>query len=281
MAVGKRWEEMRDIIAKDLSNSTKLAKSIANGYMPDVYAINANYATFDIEKRAKVDTSFTLYNRQSVERLIRDEPEVMPPPGKRMLEKIRTGKAVKWEKGQIQSVVTQAILQGESVSNMATRISDTLYAKDRKAAIRYARTATTEAENAGRMDSYARAQNMGIKIKKTWIATLDNRTRDWHRDLDGQTIPVDDYFENDYGKIHHPGDPSADPANVWNCRCTMITQIDGFERNPEDLGLRRNNKLEDMSYDEWKKAHGESQDILEPDRIAERMKRIYSQDYRR
>lgn len=281
IAVGERWNQMRKTIATDLSNKTQIAKSIANGYMPQVYAVNANYAAFEVEKAAKVETSFTLYSKQSAERLLKDNPQVLQPPGKRMLQKIRTGKAVKWQEGQIQSVVIQALLQGESIPNMATRIASTLCVKDRKAAFRYARTSTTEAENAGRMDSYYRASDMGIKIKKTWVASLDDRTRDWHRELDGQTVPIDQPFENEFGQIDHPGDPSADPANVWNCRCTIITQIEGFERDPEDLGLRRNNKLGDMSYDEWKEEHGESQDILEPDRVAERMRRIYAREYRR
>ena len=41
-------------------------------------------------------------------------------------------------------------------------------------AIRTARTATTAAQNAGRMDSYHAAEGMGIKLKKEWLATLDH-----------------------------------------------------------------------------------------------------------
>ena len=47
-------------------------------------------------------------------------------------------------------------------------------------AIRTARTATTAAQNAGRMDSYHAAKGMGIKLKKEWLATLDGRTRHAH-----------------------------------------------------------------------------------------------------
>lgn len=261
MAIGKRWEDMKDIVAKDLTNTTNIAKSMTNGYMPEVYALNANYATFDIEKKTRMDTSFTLYNTDAVERLMRDDPDLLPPPGKRMTEKIRTGKAIKWEQGQIQSVTTQAILQGESVPNMAKRIANTLCVKDQKAAVRYARTAITEAENAGRLDSYKRAEAMGIKLRKMWLATADGHTRDWHVDLDGQTVRVEEHFTNKYGDIDYPGDPGADPLNVWNCRCTMVSQIEGFERNPADLSLRPYNKLGGMSYDDWKSARRTISDI--------------------
>lgn len=271
MAVGQRWEDMRATVAQDLVNTTNIAKSMANGYMPQVYAINANYAAFEIEKGARVDTSFTLYDQQAVERLIKDDPTVLPPPGKRMAEKIRVGKARKWEEGQIQSVITQALIQGESISHIADRMAKTLCTKDRKAAIRYARTATTEAENAGRMDSYKRAEELGIKMKKTWIASLDGRTRDWHADLDGQTIPVDESFVNAYGEIEYPGDPGADPANVWNCRCTVIAALEGFERDLSDLSIRNADKLNGMSYEEWKKekAPPETEPAKMPERVFE------------
>lgn len=255
MAIGKRWQEMRDTVAEDLVNTTQIAKSIANGYMPEVYALNANYATYEIEKETQMDTSFTLYNAQAVERLIKDDPEVLKPPGKQMEDKIAKGEAVRWEKGQIQSVTIQAILQGESVKNMAKRISRDLCVKDKNAALRYARTAVNGAENAGRLDSFRRAKAMGIDLKKMWVASPDGRTRDWHVDLDGQTVDVEKPFTNELGDIMYPGDSTADPANVWNCRCTMVAQIKGFERNPADLSLRPYHKLGSMSYEEWKEAH--------------------------
>lgn len=281
MAVGKRWQAMLDSITADLANAEKIAKSIANGYLPEVYAINMNFATYDIEHRAQVDTSFVIYNREAIERIIRDNPELLPLPGSRMKRNIDLGLVEQWRKGQIQSVVTQAIIQGESVPNMATRIAKDLCVADRKAAIRYARTAVTGAENAGRMDSFYRMEQKGIKLKKTWVAVLDARTRDAHRELDGQTVAVDKPFVNSIGKIMQPGDPSADGANVWNCRCGMISQIEGFETDVTDMSLRNTSKLGDMTYEEWKNAHGKSQNILNPDNVAAIMRARYIREYQR
>ena len=281
IAIGDRWEFMRRNLAHDLANYQQIAKAMANGYMPEVYCININYTTYDIEHRARVDTSFLMYNQDAVQRIVTENPELLPPPGVQMTQKLAMRKAVKWEEGQLQSVITQAILQGESISHMADRMARTLCVSDRKAAIRYARTAITEAENAGRIDGFHRAQSMGIKLKKTWLAVLDGRTRDAHRELDGQSIPVDDYFENALGKIKAPGDPTAKPANFWNCRCGLASEIEGFETDWSDLSLRNTKKLGDMSYEEWKKAHGTSQAIETPDKIAALMKRRYIADYRR
>lgn len=281
MAVGEQWQAMLQNVSDDLANVEKIAKSIANGYMPEIYAINMNFSTYDIEKRLKLDTSFVLYNREAVERIIRDEPELLPLPGQRMQRRILSGEVERWRKGQIQSVVTQAIVQGESIPKMATRISNTLCVSNRKAAVRYARTAITGAENAGRLDSFYRMQDLGIKVRKTWVAVLDSRTRDAHRELDGVTVDLDKPFENSIGKIMRPSDPSAHGANVWNCRCTMISQIEGFERDVTDLSLRNTSKLGDMSYDEWKKAHGKSQDILMPDKVAAIMRSRYAKEYKK
>lgn len=282
MAVGERWENMKNVIAEDLENTTKIAKSISNGYMPEVYALNHNYATYEIEKAGKVDTSYTLYDRQTVERIMKEDPQLLPPPGKRMKKKLKNKTVKKWAKGQLQSSITQSILQGEGIPSMATRIAKDLCVKDRKAAIRYARTAVTEAENAGRMDGYERAQNMGIKVKKTWVAVLDDRTRHAHRELDGQTVALDEPFENEIGKIMYPGDEDADPENYWNCRCTMISQVEGFETDVTDLELRNVNKLGDMSYEQWKKGHEKPQNIEMPDIISKHMRiRYINEDYRK
>lgn len=250
----KRWESMRDVLAKDYRNADKIAKSIISGYMPEVYAVNRNYTTYSIEKNLKVDTSYTLYNREASERILRDQPKILPDPGKQMRKKLAEGRAIKWQAGQIQSVMLQTILQGESIQNMAKRICTTLGETNKKASIRYARTASTGAENAGRMDAYHRAQDLGIKLKKTWVATLDKRTRHWHRELDGQTVDVDEPFVNEVGEIMYPGDPNADDENIWNCRCTMITQIDGFEKDITDTSIRNDYGLDDMSYEEWKES---------------------------
>lgn len=272
LMVGKRWEELKDTLAEDLHKANLKARNIANGYRAEAYALNHNYATFEVEKQALVDTSYTLYNRSTVEKVIKDEPDLLPAPGARMKKRLAEGKDIAWQKGQLQSVTLQSVLQGESIPNMAKRIARTMGESDHKATIRYARTTMTSAQNSGRLDAYQRASDMGIKTKKTWVATLDSRTRHDHRVLDGQTVDIDKPFVVNGRKIMSPGDPSADADLVWNCRCTMIAQIDGFERDISDLGLRHNSRLAGMSYEQWEKGHGVSQSITKQEEIAEGMK---------
>lgn len=281
MIMGQRWIDMRETLAQDYHNANILARSMIQGYMPEVYAINHNYATYLVESGARVDTLYTLYDRQTVERLIRDDPDLLPAPGKKMKKALKANPDIAWQAGQIQSVTLQAILQGESIPNMAKRIAQTMGETNHKSTIRYARTAITGAENAGRQAGYERARDMGIELRRTWVAVLDSRTRHEHRILDGQTVDIDEPFEVDGMEIMYPGDPSADASLIWNCRCTLISQIKGFEHDLSDLGLRRAEGLDGMTYEEWKEAHAESRPITSQEETGRRMANAYASEYRR
>lgn len=252
----KRWEELKDNLADDFVNANQIARSTVFGTMPDVYALNHNFATWEIENKSLMDTSYTLYDRATVERLIQKNPTLLPPPGKKVAEKIRLKKDKLWNRAKINSVMTQSILQGDSIPKIAKRLSSEMAYHNEVGAIRLARTMTTSAENQGRLDSYQRADDMGIKLKKVWIATLDNRTRHEHRELDGQAVPINEPFEVDGEELDCPADPTAPFRLIMNCRCTMGTQIAGFEIDTSDTSIRRSDKLGTMSYEEWRKAHG-------------------------
>lgn len=251
MLVGKRWEDLRDSLATDLTNTAKIAQSIAKGYAPEVYAINHNYATFEVEKGSLLDTSYSLYNREAVEYMYKDKPKLYHTYGKAVAKEIKEGKQHAWDRRRITSVLTQAILQGESIPKITKRLEHVTKG-DHKAAIRNARTMMTGVQNAGRVDAYERAKALGIPVRKQWLATLDARTRHWHKELDGVIVENDEPFENEFGKIMFPGDPEAHAANVYNCRCTLMAAIKGFEIDTKNTDLRHDANLGGMSYDEWK-----------------------------
>lgn len=284
LAMGQRWEEMRDSLAQDLANTSQIAQSIALGYMPEVYALNHDYGTFQVEKGSRVDTSYTLYSREAAERLMRDDPEMLPGPGKKVSAAIARGEAVRWNKQRLQSVMMQGILQGNSIPDIATRLQNAVGAvgeSERKAAVRNARTMATYAQNAGRIDSYKRAMSLGLYVQKQWMAALDMRTRHEHRQLDGQIRDVDKPFENDLGSIMEPGDPNASPGNVWNCRCTLVAVVDNEKSDLTDPSLRPYNKLGSMSYKEWKESKIEkTQPILRPEEKSDSIRRKYIHEYR-
>ena len=135
---------------------------------------------------------------------------------------------IAWNIEKMNAEVLQGILQGEPIEKIADRLAQVI-GMNLRSAISAARTMVTSAENKGRQDGFERAAAMGIILEREWIATSDGRTRDWHRELDGVTVGVDEPFENAIGKIMYPGDPSANGANVWNCRCTIAAKVLGFK----------------------------------------------------
>lgn len=248
VAVGQRWEEMRYSLAKDLTNVDKIAVQMVGESMHDVYALNHNFGTFEVEKGSLIDTSYTLYDKHTVERLIKDNPTLLKAPS------LDINKDYRWNAQNFQSAITQSILQGEDIRKTAKRVALGTTKKDRNTAVRNARTATTNAENAGRLDSYKRADEMGIKVKKVWMATLDNRTRDSHALLDGEKVDYDEPFSNG---LMYPGDPQGAAYEVWNCRCSLIAEVVGVDYNLAN-DTQRNSKLGDMTYKEWKDEHTKS-----------------------
>lgn len=275
IAIGKRWDEMRDVMAKDLANTSEIARSIAIKHMPEVYAVNYNYGTYDAESQCRMNTSFTLYNADTVERLIKEHPQLLPIPSEETQKAIREGKLIAWDKEKLQSAMIQGILQGDSIPNIAKRLAG-VADMNRKSSIRNARTMATGVQNAGRLNAYRRAESKGIEMEKTWVATHDGRTRHWHSELDMVSVPLNESFVNDYGEIEYPGDPGADPANVYNCRCTLLGKAGKVKTFHERL--KQYEKDYKMEWDKWRKDHGLDQ--KEPEKPKEESE-VYKRFIRR
>lgn len=303
LIVGERWKQMSATLANDYHNANVIARNIAMGHRAAVYAENFNYATYLTELRANVNTAFTLYNRDAVAKVLREHPELLPPPGSQSIpvkwEKYKAGEDVKltaeerkafnaalaegkdirWQEGQIQSVTVQAIAQGESIPEMTSRIAKTMGEINHAATIRYARTVLGSAQNAARIDSFHRAEDLGIPMVKRWVATIDDRTRHNHRYLDQQTKPIDEPFEVDGEEIMFPKDPTASPGMVYNCRCTMDGLPKGWVSHAADR--RSLQGTVHGTYYDWKESRYEtSRPIDYQEKMANYMKwRTIHEDY--
>ena len=185
------------------------------------------------------------------------QPDLMPYyPKKRALKR---GIDLAWGKKQITASVTSSILQGKSIKGMADDLQRRITTMNRDSAIRTARTAVTGAQNAGRMDGYAEAAALGIKVEKRWVAVKDNRTRHDHGMADGQIVPFDKPFLVGGEKLMFPGDRNGSGWNIYNCRCTTVTGNDlSLEAEPTMIRVRdpvtgRNVVVPEMTYQEWAK----------------------------
>lgn len=99
---------------------------------------------------------------------------------------------------------------------------------------RIARTELLGAYNGGsHAGAVARAQVFDQVMVKRWLATRDTRVRDTHRLADGQLQPIGEPFLVGLGRLAHPGDPTAPPEEIINCRCTAL-YYDFDELSEED-----------------------------------------------
>ena len=218
---GKRFTEMKEQCAKQLLNVNQTAIAYINGELPEVYSINYNALEQSVDGVGGY--SFALIDADTVKHLATTDKSLLPY--KQLAEK----EDIRWNVKKLNAEVLQGILQGEPMDKIAGRLSK-VTGMNETAAIRNARTMVTGAENKGRQDSYARATADGIVMKREWLATNDNRTRHWHAELNGVEVGIDEPWVNEFGEIMFPGDPSADPSNIYNCRCSMAAKVIGFKK---------------------------------------------------
>ena len=247
---GERYQAMRDKVAHRVTDANAVAVSYTNDATPGIYSLNRNYSAYTIEQVAG-DVGFDLWDEQTVKRLMVGQPDLMPYyPPKRALKR---GIDLAYGKKQITASVTSSILQGKGIKHMADDLQKRITTMSRDSAIRTARTAVTGAQNAGRMDSYAAAEKMGIKLKKEWLATLDARTRHSHAMLDGEQVAQDKKFSNG---CRFPGDPQGPPWEIYNCRCTLIAAVEGVDTSTAQRRVRNPSTgetevISNMTYAEW------------------------------
>lgn len=229
---------LKSALAQDLTAADKMAIAHVNSVPAGVYAEGMNFATYEIEHGAKANTSFTLYDKNTVMELVAKEPGLLPQAS------FDKAKDLAWNRRHVNSAVAQAVLQGQTTPQLAASLAG-VAAMDQRAAMRSARTAMTSAHSLGKLKGYERAAGMGIDVEKQWLAALDQRTRGSHRHLDGETVKLDGEFSNG---LKYPGDPDGPGSEVYNCRCTMVPVIGDV---PYDE-VERASKLGGMSYEEWK-----------------------------
>lgn len=253
IAVGKQWQDKVDALAADYTNANKIAMGMVRDDMAGTFATNHNYAAYQLEHDTSLDLSFTLYDQYTLKNLVAKDPNLLPLPS------VDIPKDLRWNKQKINSVITQAVLQGDSIPKIAQSLQR-VTGMNHTAAVRNARTSMTAAQNAGRVESYKHAQDMGIEMEQEWLATLDGRTRHSHRQMDGERVPVakDKWHPAKFSNgCRYPGDPSGPPWEIYNCRCTLVAAVKGVDQS----NAPRNSKLGSMSYEEWKSGHKPTQTV--------------------
>lgn len=117
----------------------------------------------------------------------------------------------------LRKVIGDAVSSGLSSDKVARAIKDKYEEWSTGRAYTIARTELGAAANFGHREGALQAgDSTGLKVRKEWIASGDDRVRDSHNDVDGEKRKIDEAYSNG---LMYPNDPNADAGEIVNCRC--------------------------------------------------------------
>lgn len=132
----------------------------------------------------------------------------------------RLGKDTKVLSRQIAGEISRGISNAAMYSEIARNIAGYAGISKNKA-MRIARTEAHRIQCKATADAQWKAKEKGADVVKQWDASLDDKTRDTHRQLDGQIRELDEVFEVQGKTAMMPGG-FGDPAEDCNCRCALL-----------------------------------------------------------
>ena len=230
-----------------LFRSGKITDTIKNGVRQQ--AKNGYYGTFyGLEGANNLNIPISILSEDYIEQLVN-----MPVNGKTLSQRLYLN-TDKLARASTRSLL-QGAIDGKGYAHVAKRITEITEASYKRA-LRIARTEGGRASSLSTQKGYEDVQRLGIDMKKQWVSTLDNKTRDSHQEMDGQIVGVNEYFKSPISGAKGKGPRLMGRASEdINCRCTTISVI-------EDVvpALRRDNEtgeiIQNMTYTEWLKTKG-------------------------
>ena len=182
-------------------------------------------------------------------------------------QNVNRKKDTAWNKKNIVNAVIAGAFALYGVKKIFDDAAKSATRKNKDGGNRQASDTMTDAENSGRLDSMYRASDEGFNVKKYWVATLDNRTRETHREYDSMQ-PVELDYEYAPG-LKKPRDPNcAISEEVCNCRCRILYNtghkrsatraaregnVHGRYREPSSFTGTETVSVPNMTYEEWVK----------------------------
>lgn len=225
-----KYKSTIDSLSTMAVNADVAAMAMVNGAMPMVVAQSYNFTQalgFEAADKAGITQgTFQIYNERSVQKLIKDNPN--------LLKDVDMDADKKWNTEKMNREITQGIIQGEPIEKIADRLQR-VTDMDRNAAVRNSRTMMTGAENMGRAEAADDLKAQGIPMDEVWSATYDNRTRESHLELDGTVRDENGYFGADFlaRPLRYPADPLGDPEEIYNCRCRLSLQLKEIDHSKD------------------------------------------------
>ena len=120
---------------------------------------------------------------------------------------------------EIQDTISQGLLAGEGVADLADRISAEF---DQIESDRAETIAENETNAAYNYASDAAAKAAGVQFKKWSHSSVPKVPRPDHLAIDGLVVPIDQPFPVGDPPLMFPHDSNGSPEDVINCRCISV-----------------------------------------------------------
>ena len=143
----------------------------------------------------------------------------------------------------INKIISDGYKSGDGVNKVAANIENRFNQLKTWESKRIARTEMHNAHQMGIMNIY---QDMGVEYTQ-WTCAHDRRTRDSHKEIDGEIIPLGGTYSNG---CQYPGDTNG-PIEEWiNCRCGNVPFIipDGYIAPPGMSQFRESDLVSTLDY---------------------------------
>lgn len=235
-------------------------------YLEDCYTNGYVGAMYDIHRQGI--PVVTPIQQENVVRAITTDSKISVPMYTRL------GNNIAQLKTAIAAEVTRGIASGTSWHDTAAGISRQGQVSAYNA-MRIARTEGHRIACEAQMDGCRDARDAGADVVKQWSAAHDERTREHHRQLDGQLRELDEPFEVAGIRVQYPGSFGR-PEEDIHCRCALLQRA-RWALSEEELAQLRSTKaaqalaeIEDFSefkgkYLELAGQNGISEDISADD----------------
>lgn len=126
------------------------------------------------------------------------------------------------------SMMEQAIYKSIDGKTYADRVADHVLAGDLQGLITLVESEYHRVYNAAVTDGGREYVEHGsFDVVKTWVTVRDERVRETHQYLEGQSVPLEEeFFTYDGDHAAYPGGFTKAENNV-NCRCIAVLSTDG------------------------------------------------------
>lgn len=239
-------------IAKTMSQLRSKQVRVMSKLIKEVYQETYYRSAFTLEKVVQANLAFGMLPVKQVEASILNPLDRIGWPD-------RTLEAARIATRQIRETVTRGIIEGKDYGSLARDIKERIDISAGRAQ-RIAQTEAHRAREEGKLAMLEDATRKGIDLDKTWSAALDERTRQTHGSMDGQSVAVFDE-EGNPGKFRSPAGGEAEypggfgiPEEDINCRCSVKGVINGY--SPEVRRAREEGIIPYTNYRDYAKAKG-------------------------